>query len=282
MLGQTSRTKEDNEEDVSSYPVSRRTCFRLTTTALSSVLGFTSVSAAQGVSRQATVTYPIRPGTKEETTVYVTEAPKPGPTVMIVGGQHGNEEAGYTAGEAITDWNIDAGKLVIIPRANRPAIRQDSYGGLDGNLNRHFPAGERPESDLARSIWNVVLEHQPDFLWDLHSSKGIYSEGTGVGQAIFPTAAGDAATQANALKAYLNRSIVDDYPDRYQFTGYNQKTDGKRDMLIDKIGADLATPAAIFETTRDGLDLETQVTFTTAAVRRFLERYGLLESGTRV
>jgi predicted deacylase len=276
-MRRTTHTKGTVEQDAQSSTVGRRSYLRRTTGVLASVVGLATVSRVDGAPRQDRVTYPIRPGTKEETTVYVIKGTKPGPTVMIVGGQHGNEEAGYTAGEVVTNWHIDAGRLVVIPRANQPAIRQDSYGGRHGNLNRHFPAGERPESDLAQSIWNVVLEHQPDFLWDLHCSKGIYGEGTGVGQAIFPTAAGNAAKQANALKAYLNKAVVDDYADRYQFTGYNQPTDGKRDMLMDKVGADLATPAAIFETTQDGLDVETQVKFTTAAIRRFLERYGLRE-----
>lgn len=221
--------------------------------------------------------YTIREGTDEETTVYIVEAVESGPTVLVTGGVHGDEPSGYRAALAITDLEIDAGTLVVLPEANQPAIAADRRSGNDGDLNRHFPSNEAPTSELARAIWYVITDHDPDFVWDLHSSVGIYGEGMGVGQAVFPTRAGDARDHADAIKEYLNDHHVPDSEAAYQFTG-SSNPDGTRPMLKHKVGADLDTPAIIFETYR-GIDLETQVEWTKAAVRLFLEDYGMLSDG---
>ncbi|WP_049970750.1 M99 family carboxypeptidase catalytic domain-containing protein [Haladaptatus cibarius] len=220
--------------------------------------------------------YTIRTGTSEETTVYVREADADGPTVMVVGGMHGDEANGYTAAQKIADWRIDAGKLVVLPEANVKAIRNDSRvynGGID--LNRQFPAGSEPTTALAREIWDVVVSENIDFLFDLHSSYGIYSsDDGGVGQGIFSTRAASATGHRKELVSYLNKNYIAD--STYDYSGYSS-SDGSSPMLKHKVGADLDTGAIIFETTRkNGRPLSQQVRETTAAVQGFLQRFGLI------
>ena len=69
--------------------------------------------------------YTLAANTKYSTDLYVIESNKPGPVVMIVGGVHGSEKAGYTA--AIKS---KIGLLIKVPhgsaRANQRAIAKES------------------------------------------------------------------------------------------------------------------------------------------------------------
>ena len=61
--------------------------------------------------------YQILEGTDSETTVYQTTANADGPTVLVIGGVHGNEVAGYEAASQIAEWEIDAGTLLTSSHA---------------------------------------------------------------------------------------------------------------------------------------------------------------------
>src|SRR5690606_29920129 len=108
--------------------------------------------------------------TETRTEVYIIRSSEPGPTVMLVGGVHGSERSGWmVAGEVAREWDIDRGTLVVIPEANKDAVRRLSRTGRDGrDLNRAFPRGraiDRPTDWLlAQRIWDVVLEFQPEAL----------------------------------------------------------------------------------------------------------------------
>ena len=58
-------------------------------------------------------------GTKYETSLYIISSGKPGPVVMVVGGIHGNEKAGYTAARKITEYKITRGTLLVLPEAKQ-------------------------------------------------------------------------------------------------------------------------------------------------------------------
>ena len=85
-------------------------------------------------------------GTKWETPYYVVKGPKPGPTVFLTGGLHGNEPAGALAAEQIRHWAILMGRLVVLPRANQPGLKAETRHLPDlprehADLNRNFPSG---------------------------------------------------------------------------------------------------------------------------------------------
>ncbi len=63
-------------------------------------------------------------GTKWETPFYSRDSGKPGPTVVLTGGIHGNEPAGAGAAEQIRHWPIKRGRLIIVPRVNRPGLER--------------------------------------------------------------------------------------------------------------------------------------------------------------
>lgn len=125
----------------------------------------------------------IATGTEWETAYHVVDSGIEGPTVLLVGGIHGNEPAGYRAAEQIRYWPIVKGQLVVVPvanvlglAANTRAIPERSND--EGDLNRNFPTAERePEGDsdmrsargeLATALWEFATEVKPDWVIDLH------------------------------------------------------------------------------------------------------------------
>ncbi|MFC7190136.1 succinylglutamate desuccinylase/aspartoacylase family protein [Halocatena marina] len=129
-----------------------------------------------------------------------------GPTAFVVGGVHGDEEAGYRAADQILDWTPDAGRLVVLPRANPTAIAQNTRTTDAGDLNRHFLVDDGPTTPLAQALWDIVEQVEPDAVLSLHESQGIYgSEPSGVGQAIFHSHGARDAAQMGINRA--NRTI---------------------------------------------------------------------------
>ncbi len=119
----------------------------------------------------------IMAGTKYETPMYVKDSGRPGPTVVIIGGVHGNEPAGYLAARRIANWRCETGTLVVVPDAHREAIRRNARG-YPGNMNAMFP-GKADGSDmerLAHDLWQrAIVEFHPDLLLTLHESLDFHA-----------------------------------------------------------------------------------------------------------
>ena len=124
-----------------------------------------------------TTTNILLPGTRFATPCYAMDSGNPGPTVMIVGGVHGNETAGALAAEGIRQWPILKGKLIVIPRANVPGLEANKrlipgLGTNLSNLNRNYPGAGQPDNEargeLAQTIWKIANDEKPDWVLDLH------------------------------------------------------------------------------------------------------------------
>ena len=116
----------------------------------------------------------LEAGTERETALYIITAPEEGPTVMVMGGVHGDEPAGYEAAQIVSTWLVDRGSLLVLPRANAPAVATGTRfpeGTL--NLNRIFPgnAAGSPTERLAASIYAVMAEYRPLWVVDLHEAR---------------------------------------------------------------------------------------------------------------
>ncbi len=115
------------------------------------------------------------------TAYFVQDSGQEGPTVLIVGGQHGDEPAGARAAAQAARWTITRGKLIVIPRANELALRAGTRltpTGEDRNLNRDYPqaAGEEPKGELARALWGFVAAARPAWLLDLHEGLEVHQQ----------------------------------------------------------------------------------------------------------
>ena len=154
----------------------------------------------------------IKEETAWETAVYVISSPVEGPTIMVIGGIHGDEPAGYLAADSISTWAIDRGTLIVLPRANMPAIAERSRSAAGNpDLNRSFPGNhdsDNPTERLAADVSGIIVEHEPLWVIDLHEALHCERQFPGaLGQTfIYPSEGSDLDLVLELLNA-VNRTI---------------------------------------------------------------------------
>ncbi|MCM1043428.1 MAG: succinylglutamate desuccinylase/aspartoacylase family protein [Corallococcus sp.] len=165
-------------------------------------------------------------GSLYETTVHKYETALEGPTVVIVGGIHGDEKAGWTAGLRLVDdlklADGICGTVVLIPQANILADTLDKryagqgssgvYKGVTcSDLNRAFPGNAKGTvtQKIAAAIVKVVEEYSPDYVIDLHESRASYSDGD---QYIL----GNSVIYSNGTTAFFMDEMLLNYNDIYR------------------------------------------------------------------
>ena len=89
--------------------------------------------------------FPPIADTHLDTEVFILDSGKPGATGLMVGGTHGNELAGQVAALlAIENIEVTAGRLLVIPYANRSAMSvQDTRKNIAQTHTIHSRSGER-------------------------------------------------------------------------------------------------------------------------------------------
>lgn len=208
-------------------------------------------------------------GTRYATPYYDNDSGVSGPTVVVVGGMHGNEPAGYMAARRLIDVMPQKGRLIVIPEANKLGVEAKARTGPHpGDLNRDFPRtrSESARSVLAKSIWSLVQEARPDYLFDLHEGYDFHKiNKNSVGQSIIYYPNQGAYEMAKAMQAAVNRGISNS---RHHYSLLRYPVKGS---LARAAGLVLGTRAMILETSRKQ-PLETRidqhVTMVTAALKR--------------
>jgi succinylglutamate desuccinylase len=123
--------------------------------------------------------------TKYQTPVYLFDSNKKGLALLILGGTHGDEPAGYeSAFRLLNRFYQDppqSGKIILIPEANRLAVenfnrRVPVPEGVDiekGNLNRCYPGKEDgfPMERMAYQIQKLAIENSVQAFIDLHEAR---------------------------------------------------------------------------------------------------------------
>ena len=176
--------------------------------------GMLLVSLLPGVALAGSSTFLLQAGTPWETTGYVIDSGEPGPTALILGGVHGNEPAGAAAAEQVCDWRPQQGKLVVVPRVNRPGLQQSvRYLTGAGDMNRAYPpAGdETPADRMGSAIIGLMNQHKITLLIDLHEARTFHKiDRTSLGQTLL--FADNAASTGLAMDTVdaVNRRIAGD------------------------------------------------------------------------
>lgn len=116
-------------------------------------------------------------GTRYQTPYYVKTGARPGPTIVVMGGMHGDEIAGTLAARQLKNWQVKSGTLVLVPNANVPAIKANRRF-VGRNMNALFPGKKDGDGNqrLAYELWQLIRNSKPDLLLTLHESRGFYSE----------------------------------------------------------------------------------------------------------
>ena len=97
-----------------------------------------------------------------------------GPTILVQGGIQGDEISGVLTAEMLLHAKVNKGNLIVIPRANVPAILHYTRG-INVDLNRRFDKDYNKfyEDHLARAI--KLIASFSDGLIHLHEGSGFYS-----------------------------------------------------------------------------------------------------------
>ena len=132
--------------------------------------------------------------------VFVHDSGQPGPSVLVIGGTHGNEPAGAVAAfqlhKVLLQRSIQRGRVIIIPDANKWGLRMNirylpaellSFGLLGKiDLNRSYShRGEESRTTIALQIEELALES--DWVIDLHEGYDFHQlNPQSMGSGIYP------------------------------------------------------------------------------------------------
>lgn len=205
-------------------------------------------AVAQDASRTTLV---LADGTPWCTSAVVVDSGIDGPTVLVVGGVHGDEPAGLRAARQVSGWRVARGRMVVVPCANRLASaagqrRTPDLPKAESDLNRQFPFGDRdePVGALAAALWRLVREQQPDVVIDLHEGFDFTQRNPkSVGSSVIGRAHRGAAELCDAALAAVNATIE---ADDLQFVAKQRAVGGS---LVRAVADRCEVPALIFETT---------------------------------
>lgn len=227
--------------------------------------------------------------TEYETPVFRFRGEETGPVVLIIGGTHGNEPAGYEAVhrllKILAEMNIKTGEVFIIPEANRLADlaftrRIKTPCGVDkelGNLNRCYPGNSHglPMQRLAFQITKMIKEFGIDVVVDLHESPVFhleYMENSGqyhgLGQTLIYTPNEAATWTAMVLLDEMNSAIP---PGLEQFSLAARPV---QHSAAWSAGEFFGIPGFITETCKK-LPLETRVAYQIKMVKIILREAGI-------
>ena len=168
------------------------------------IIGLTSVLTACGETGDDNrepltvehITTKMLAGTRDETEVHRFVTNREGPRIVIVGGTHGDEKAGWSAALRLVSI-LDSeekrrddmcGEILIIPQVN---INADKAGKrylstVDGvaysDLNRSFPNGRESGAAAATikisdAVIEIIETFEPDYVVDLHESRKSWEDG---------------------------------------------------------------------------------------------------------
>lgn len=128
--------------------------------------------------------------TEYETPIFQFKGQESNSTILIIGGTHGNEPAGFEAGhrllEKFNSGIIKKGTVFLIPEANkisdvnndRRIKVPDSVDRELGNLNRCYPGNSHglPMEKTAFQITELIKEQKIDIVIDMHESPVFHTE----------------------------------------------------------------------------------------------------------
>lgn len=245
---------------------------------LAAILLFTSLRAGGATFTSGLLAI----GTPYETQFYVVDSSRPGPTVIITSGVHGDESAGRVAASQIRHWPIQSGKLVVVPCVNKlsakSGVRLLTPPGTTNrvDLNRSFAPSATPTitNDLAREVWKFVTQHKPDWLLDLHEGVNFRSApSSSTGNTVIACDDPDARALAEGMVSQLNASITNA---TQTFTLLKPPIQGS---LARAAFESLKARSFIVETTRKSQPVALRVRQHRHAVHHFLTAIGALSPG---
>ena len=158
--------------------------------------------------------FTLQAGTQWETYGCIADSGQPGPTVLILGGVHGNEPAGAAAAEKVCGFSPILGKIVVVPRVNALGLKEQvRYLPEIGDMNRVYPPqGENtPAEQMGMEIIRLMQRQKIVMLIDLHEARTFQRlDATSLGQTLLFANNGVSAELAMDTVDAVNRGISED------------------------------------------------------------------------
>jgi predicted deacylase/glutamine amidotransferase-like uncharacterized protein len=220
--------------------------------------------------------------TEWQTPYYIIDSGRPGPVVMLVGGMHGNEPAGYRAAEQIRHWPTSRGVLVVVPALNVPGLEASTRNmpGIENedhrNANRNFPKTDAPDVAFTPpciGLWELTRWVRPDWCVDLHEGYDFHiSNPDSVGSSVIHFAEDTGELAASCLEA-VNATVTD--PDRRLVPLGRGSVNGSwLRACHDRLGAD----TFCFETTYKDQPISTRTRQHRVMTNEVLRAIGMIET----
>ena len=215
------------------------------------------------------------------------------PTLLVIGGIHGNEPGGYFSSAILAQYyTIEKGNLWVIPDLNRPSIQSDRRG-LSGDMNRKFAlcTPDDPDYERVNAVKKIMTDKQVSLIINLHDGHGFYRkkhEGT-----IFNPKAwgqtcvidqcaldknqtfGDMDRIAREVSARLNNGLLQEH---HSFNVKNTQTRSVDEAMRHSLTYFAVTnnkPAFAVETSKHLSTLAQKVYYQLNAIEAFMEIMGI-------
>lgn len=211
----------------------------------------------------------LMPGTRYATRYTVKSGAEAGPVVVVIGGLHGDEKAGYLAARQLLAWRITRGTLVVLPDAHKEAIRRN-VRAYPSNMNRLFPgkASGSAMERLAYEMFGMIRAADADLLVTLHESRDFHvNDPARFGQ----TLTYDFPELTPLMRAALDRANPDIGPRKHQFVLFRAPYPG---CPTYEAWRRLRVPATTIETSRT-LPLSLRVRYQLLMLEALFDAAGL-------
>ncbi len=230
--------------------------------------------------------------TKYQTPIFQFKGKTEGPAVLIVGGTHGNEPAGFEAAHRLLrdllEKGFEKGTVFIIPEANKIAVQNNSRRipvpeNTDrerGNLNRCYPGDPDglPMEKAAYQINQLMKEKKVELLLDLHESpyfhletKNKKDEYHGLGQTLIYTLNEEATWLGMIVLDHMNSQITEEIK---KFTLLDRPIENSTAWMAGKY---FNIPGFTVETCKK-LPLEKRIKYQLEIVKVILKEKGILSN----
>ena len=215
-----------------------------------------------------------------------------GPTLLVIGGIHGNEPGGYFAPSILKNhYQIINGNLWIVPDLNFDSIVMNQRG-VYGDMNRKFLSINQKDKDLeiVNDVKKLILDKDVDLILNLHDGHGFYREKQ-INTLCNPKAWGQACiidqqeipnTKFGNLSEIANQvskeTNIDLFEDVHEFNVKNTQTKDKDESMRQSLtyfAIEHNKPAFAIETSKNIMDLDLKVYYQLKSIEEFMNIMGI-------
>jgi predicted deacylase len=208
-------------------------------------------------------------------TIDTIDSYEPGPTILMVGGTHGNEPAGKDALNRLLQSNIKLkrGNLIIIPEANKSGgflkSRWLLHNWIHPDLNRNYT--DQGKEDISKKIIDHV--HNSDLIVDFHEAWGYRNKNKDSMGSTLSYTTDQSKLLANEIIDRLNQTIDEDYK---KFT-VNEEIDEL--LTLRNYAGRYRKDYILMETTGQNnvQNIETRVNQNMMMINHILLKYGMID-----